>query len=100
MSFAIVKYFHKSLSKKSDLYQQAKKENLWTVFANFVSSLDMGSDELLKTAFKFPRFSKSDIAKLTAKLEMEAKANRLRRAGRKTRSSEVSTLGSIKNATI
>jgi len=88
VALAIMKYFHKTISKKSDLYQQAKKEGLGTSFAKYVSNLDIGSDELLKTAFKFPRFSKSDIAKLTAKLEMEAKANRLRRAGRKTRSSE------------
>ena len=84
-----MKYFYKSVSKKSDLYQQAKKDGLVTAFAEHVTNMDVGSDELLKTAFKFPRFSKADIAKLTSKLEMEAKANRLRRAGRKTRSSEV-----------
>ena len=35
------------------------------------------------TAEQFPMFSKADIAKLTAKLDMEAKANRLKRAGRR-----------------
>ena len=38
-------------------------------------------------------FSKADIAKLTAKLDMEAKANRLKRAGRRrSRAAAFSTL--------
>ena len=88
VALALLKLFHKSVNKKGDLHQNAKKDGLLKTFSNFVKNLEVSSEELLKIAFKFPRFSKSDIAKLTTKLELEAKANRLRRAGRRNRSTE------------
>jgi len=84
VALAKLKLFYKAVSAKGELHQAAKKDGLHSAF----SSQPVTADQLLKVAFKFPRFSKADIAKLTAKLDMEAKANRLKRAGRRTRSSE------------
>ena len=84
VALAKLKLFYKAVSAKGELHQAIKKDGLHSAF----SSQPVTADQLLKVAFKFPRFSKADIAKLTAKLDMEAKANRLKRAGRRTRSSE------------
>ena len=78
MALSKLKLFYKAVSAKGELHQAAKRDGLHSVTV----------DQLLKVAFKFPRLSKADIANLTEKLDMEAKANRLRRAGRRTRSSE------------
>ena len=78
MALAKLKLFYKAVSAKGELHQAAKRDGLHSVTV----------DQLLKVAFKFPRLSKADIANLTAKLDMEAKANQLKRAGRRTRSSE------------
>ena len=87
-ALALLKTFFKSINTKSDLYQTAKSAGLISTFAQYAKSLAMSPNDFLKIAFKFPRFSKADIAKLSAKLEMEAKANRLTRTGRRHRSSE------------
>jgi len=88
-ALALLKLFHKAIvDKKGDLYNSAKKDGIHKTFAKFCKNLNISSEELLKTAFKIPRFSKSDIQKLTVKLELEAKANKLHRAGRKSRSNE------------
>ena len=84
VALAKLKLFYKAVSAKGELHQAAKKDGLHSAF----SSQPVTADQLLKVVCKFPRFSKADIAKLTAKLDMEAKANRLKRAGRRTRSSE------------
>ena len=95
VALAILKLFYKSVSSKKEIYNEAKKDGLYKTFNKHSKNLSVSADELLKIAFKFPRFSKADIAKLTSKLEMEAKANRLKRTGRRTRSSEdVSDVGS------
>ena len=88
VALAKLKLFYKSVSDKKELYQTSKKDGLYPTFSSHSKNLSVSPDELLKIAFKFPRFSKADIAKLTAKLDMEAKANRLKRTGRRTRSSE------------
>lgn len=88
VALAKLKLFYKSVSDKKELYQAAKKDGLYPTFSSHSKNLSVTPDELLKIAFKFPRFSKADIAKLTAKLDMEAKANRLKRTGRRVRSSE------------
>ena len=86
---ALLKVFHKTVSKKkSALYNEAKKDGVYKSIDNFCKNLKISPEELLKTAFKIPRFSKSDIQKLTNKLEMEAKANKLHKAGRRTKSNE------------
>ena len=72
----------------NELCQTAKSSGLIPTFASYAKTLSMPADEFLRIAFKFPRFSKADIAKLNSKLEMEAKANRLSRAGRRHRSTE------------
>ena len=86
-ALALLKTFFKSLKTKTELYQEAKSSGLISTFAKYAKTLSLSPDDFLKVAFKFPRFSKADIAKLTAKLEMEAKANRLTRTGRLHRSS-------------
>ena len=88
VALAKLKLFYKSVSEKKELYQCAKKDGLYSTFSSHSKNLSVSPDELLKIAFKFPRFSKADIAKLTAKLDTEAKANRLKRTGRRARSSE------------
>jgi hypothetical protein len=86
---ALLKIFHKTVSdKKSSLYNATKKDGVIKSFASFCKNLLISPDELLKTAFKIPRFSKTDIQKLTDKLEVEAKANKLHRTGRRTKSNE------------
>ena len=87
-ALALLKTFYKSLKTNTELYQTAKSSGLIPTFANYAKTLSLSAEEFLKIAFKFPRFSKADIAKLSSKLEMEAKANRLSRAGRRHRSSE------------
>ena len=88
VALANLKLFYKSVSSKRELYQSAKKDGLYPTFSSH--SKNIAPAELLRVAFKFPRFSKADIAKLTAKLDMEARANRLKRSGRRrqARSSE------------
>ena len=89
VALAKLKLFYKSVSDKKDLYQAAKKDGLFSTFSSHSKNLSVTPNELLRIAFKFPRFSKADIAKLTAKLDMEAKANRLKRTSRgRARSSE------------
>ena len=83
-----LKIFFKALKTNAELYETAKSSGLIPTFANYAKTLSLTAEEFLKIAFKFPRFSKADIAKLSAKLEMEAKANRLTRTGRRHRSSE------------
>ena len=78
--------------KKGDLFNLAKKDGVDKAFVNFSKNLKISAEDLLKTAFKIPRFSKSDIEKLTIKLEMEAKTNKLQKSGRKTRSNEELTV--------
>ena len=87
-ALALLKTFFKSLKSNTELCQTAKSSGLIPTFASYAKTLSMPADEFLRIAFKFPRFSKADIAKLSSKLEMEAKANRLSRAGRRHRSSE------------
>lgn len=87
-ALALLKTFFKALKSNTELYQTAKSSGLIPTFANYAKTLPLSPEEFLKIAFKFPRFSKADIAKLSSKLEMEAKANRLSRAGRRHRSSE------------
>ena len=87
-ALALLKTFFKALKSNTELYQTAKSSGLIPTFANYAKNLPLSPEEFLKIAFKFPRFSKADIAKLSSKLEMEAKANRLSRAGRRHRSSE------------
>jgi len=92
-ALAILKHFYKNVAdKKGDAFNMAKKDGVDKAFANFSKNLKISVDELLKTAFKIPRFSKSDIEKLTSKLEMEAKTNKLHKSGRKTRSNEELTV--------
>ena len=82
-ALALFKLFHKAVAdKKGDLYNSAKKDGIHKAFAKHCQHLNISPEELLKTAFKIPRFSKSDIQKLTVKLEMEAKANKLKRRSR------------------
>ena len=86
---ALLKIFHKAVSdKKGNLYNATKKDGVIKSFASFSKNLLISPEELLKTAIKIPRFSKTDIQKLTNKLEMEAKANKLHKAGRRTKSNE------------
>ena len=86
---ALLKVFHKAANdKKSELYNETKKDGVYKSFANFSINLRISPEELLKTAFKIPRFSMSNIQKLTNKLELEAKANKLHKAGRRTKSNE------------
>ena len=92
-ALALLKTFFKSINTKSDLYQTAKSAGLISTFSQYAKSLAMSPNDFLKIAFKFPRFSKADIAKLSAKLEMEAKANRLTRAGRPRSSEDVRQAG-------
>ena len=87
-ALALLKTFFKALKTNAELYETAKSSGLIPTFANYAKTLSLSAEEFLKIAFKFPRFSKADIAKLSSKLEMEAKANRLSRAGRRHRSSE------------
>ena len=87
-ALALLKLFFKSINTNTDTFQAAKSSGLASAFAKYVKNLSMSADQFLTVAFKFPRFSKADIAKLSAKLEMEAKANRLTRTGRRHRSSE------------
>ena len=87
-ALALLKTFFKALKTNGELYETAKSSGLIPTFANYAKTLSLSAEEFLKIAFKFPRFSKADIAKLSSKLEMEAKANRLSRAGRRHRSSE------------
>ena len=87
-ALALLKTFFKALKANGELYETAKSSGLIPTFANYAKTLPLSAEEFLKIAFKFPRFSKADIAKLSSKLEMEAKANRLSRAGRRHRSSE------------
>jgi len=92
-ALALLKHFYKTVvDKKSDMFNLAKKDGVDKAFANFSKNLKISVDDLLKTAFKIPRFSKSDIEKLTSKLEMEAKTNKLHKSGRKTRSNEELTV--------
>ena len=88
-ALALLKVFNKAVyDKKGDLYNEAKKDGVNKSFANFCKNLQISPEDLLKTAFKIPRFSKTDIQKLTNKLEMEAKSNKLHKAGRSTKSNE------------
>ena len=87
-ALALLKTFFKALKTNGELYETAKSSGLIPTFANYAKTLSLSAEDFLKIAFKFPRFSKADIAKLSSKLEMEAKANRLSRAGRRHRSSE------------
>ena len=60
--------FHKTVNdKKGDFYNATKKDGVNKSFANFCKKLQMSPEELLKNAFKIPRFSKTDIEKLTNK---------------------------------
>ena len=88
VALALLKLFYKSVVNKKEVYNEAKTDGLYNTFNKHSKNISVTADELLKIAFKFPRFSKADIAKLTSKLEMEAKANRLKRTGRRTRSTE------------
>jgi len=92
-ALALLKLFYKAVNdKKGDSYNSAKKDGVNKAFSSFCKNLQISPEDLLKTAFKIPRFSKSDIEKLTANLEMEAKANKLHKAGRRTRSNEELTV--------
>jgi len=95
-ALALLKIFYKSVvDKKGDLYNSAKKDGVDRAFENCIKNLKISTEDLLKAAFKIPRFSKSDIEKLTTKLEMEAKANKLHKSGRRTRSNEDLTVEDI-----
>eukprot|EP00092_Neocalanus_flemingeri_P037875 GFUD01041228.1.p1 GENE.GFUD01041228.1~~GFUD01041228.1.p1 ORF type:complete len:554 (-),score=152.51 GFUD01041228.1:339-2000(-) len=88
-ALALLKLFHKAvLDKKGDWYNSTKKDGIHKTFASYCTKLNISPEDLLKTAFKIPRFSRSDIQKLAVKLEMEAKANKLHRVGRRTKSNE------------
>jgi len=92
-ALALVKIFYKSMAdKKGEIYNKAKKDCVNKAFVTFCKNLPISAEDLLKAAFKIPRFSKSDIEKLTAKLDMEAKANKLNLASRRTKSNEELTV--------
>jgi hypothetical protein len=70
--------------RKGARYTAAKATGLEMEFRVFCGAPGVLPEELMARAFKFPRFSKADIAKLTARLEVEArsrKAVRRRSAG-------------------
>jgi len=101
-ALALLKIFHKAAAdKKGEVYNSAKKDGLDKTFAKFCKNLNISPEDLLKIAFKFPRFSKSDIQKLSVKLEIEAKANKLHRAvGRSKSNEEISTDGGTSKANV
>ena len=85
VALALLKLFIKS---NKDKLETVKKDGLYNAFIKHVKNPGVKTDELLKIAFKFPRFSKSDIAKLTEKLDQEAKMNRLKMRMRRNTSLE------------
>jgi len=81
-ALALLKSFYKQWSQK-----RKGGEELEEVFKQFCAAPAIEPHELMARAFKFPRFSKGDISKLTARLELEARTRKLLKGGGSRRKS-------------
>jgi len=84
---ALLKLFSKQVAKSnSETHKNVKANGIDKELPNFCCNLAIPVDELLEVGFKIQWFSRSDILKITLKLEMELKSRtniRLEDSGRR-----------------
>lgn len=81
-ALALLKTFYKQSGQK-----RKGEEDLEEAFKKLCQAPGVQPQELMTRAFKFPRFSKGDISKLTARLEVEARSRKLLKGGTNRRKS-------------